>query len=103
MILTSQFNRSEYITAANKITSLQETAALRGASVDPASIAPQSLAPGFWQHANNDYSHAYTLVFVIAAVFVALSLIPASFLSRKPADGPASEPASETASETTEA
>ncbi|WP_077090544.1 DHA2 family efflux MFS transporter permease subunit [Mycobacterium rhizamassiliense] len=86
MILTNQFNRSEYITAANKISALEEASALRGVPVNPSAIPSQSLAPGFWEHANRDYSHAYTLVFAIAAVFVALSLIPASFLSRTPAD-----------------
>jgi EmrB/QacA subfamily drug resistance transporter len=85
MILTNQFNRSEYITAANKISSLEEASAVRGVPINPSAIPPQSLAPGFWEHAHSDYAHAYTTVFAIAAVFVALSLIPASFLSKRPA------------------
>ncbi len=84
MILTNQFNRSENIRAANKLASLQQ-AAVSGVPVDRAAMPRQSLASGFSVHVLNDLSHAYATVFVLAAVLVAVTIIPASFLPKKPA------------------
>jgi EmrB/QacA subfamily drug resistance transporter len=85
MILTNQFNRSEYIPAAHTLAALQQKAAATGVPIDQSAIPPQTLAPGFAANVLHDLSHAYTLVFVIAVVLVALTIIPASFLPKKPA------------------
>ncbi len=85
MILTNQFNRSENIAAANKLASLQQAAATSGVPIDQSAIPRQSLAPGFSGNVLHDLSHAYTAVFVIAVVLVLSTIIPASFLPKKPA------------------
>ena len=85
MILTNQFNRSESISAARKLAGLQQTAASTGVPIDQSAIPRQSLAPGFSGNVLHDLSHAYTTVFVIAVVLVAFTIIPASFLPKKPA------------------
>jgi EmrB/QacA subfamily drug resistance transporter len=84
MVLTNQFNRSENITAANKLASLKQKAA-NGVPIDPAAIPRQSLRPGFSADVLHDFSHAYATVFVIAVILVAVVIIPASFLPKKPA------------------
>jgi len=85
MILTNQFNRSENISAANKLASLQQKAATTGVPVDPSAIPTQTLAPDFWGNVLHDLSRAYTTVFVIAAVLVMSTIVPAAFLPKKPA------------------
>jgi EmrB/QacA subfamily drug resistance transporter len=85
MILTNQFNRSENITAANKLASLQQQAATSGVPVDQSAIPRQSLAPGFAVNVLHDLSHAYTAVFVLAVVLVVSTFVPAAFLPKKPA------------------
>lgn len=85
MILTNQFNRSEYISAAHKLASLQQKAAASGVPLDQSAIPQQTLAPGFAGNLLHDLSHAYTAVFVIAVVLVAFTIIPAAFLPKKPA------------------
>jgi EmrB/QacA subfamily drug resistance transporter len=84
MVLTNQFNRSENITAANKLASLKQQAAT-GVPIDPAAIPRQSLRPGFSADVLHDFSHAYATVFMIAVILVAVVIIPASFLPKKPA------------------
>jgi EmrB/QacA subfamily drug resistance transporter len=84
MVLTNQFNRSENITAANKLASLKQQAA-NGVPIDPAAIPRQSLRPGFSADVLHDFSHAYATVFMIAVILVAAVIIPASFLPKKPA------------------
>ncbi|WP_374024292.1 DHA2 family efflux MFS transporter permease subunit [Mycobacterium sp. HNNTM2301] len=85
MILTNQFDRSENIVAANKLAALQQQAAVGGVPVDQSAIPRQTLSPGFWDNVVHDLSRAYTTVFVIAVVLVVLTIIPASFLPKKPA------------------
>lgn len=68
-VLTTQFNRSESITAANKLALLKQ---------QPAGGAPTP-------NVLHDLSHAYTTVFVIAMILVTVVIIPASFLPKKPA------------------
>ncbi len=85
MILTNQFNRSENISAANKLASLQQKAATTGVPVDQSAIPAQTLAPDFWGNVLNELSHAYTTVFVIAAALVMSTIVPAAFLPKKPA------------------
>ncbi|MEE6175172.1 DHA2 family efflux MFS transporter permease subunit [Mycobacterium sp. 050134] len=85
MILTNQFNRSESITAANKVAALQQRAAATGTPVDPGAVPRQSLSPGFCAEVLHDLSHAYTEVFVIAVALVVFTVIPAAFLPKKPA------------------
>jgi EmrB/QacA subfamily drug resistance transporter len=91
MILTNQFNRSENISAANKLASLQQKAATSGVPIDHAAIPRQALAPGFAGNVLHDLSHAYTAVFVIAVVLVVFTVIPAVFLPKKPASQTAGE------------
>lgn len=91
MILTNQFNRSENISAANKLASLQQKAAASGVPIDPAAIPRQALAPGFAGNVLHDLSHAYTEVFVVAVVLVVSTVIPALFLPKRPASQTAGE------------
>ena len=85
MVLTNQFNRSENITAANKLAILQQKAAASGVPVEQSAIPRQSLAPGFAGNVLHDLAHAYTTVFVIAVVLVLSTIIPAAFLPKTPA------------------
>ncbi|MGD1169821.1 DHA2 family efflux MFS transporter permease subunit [Mycobacterium seoulense] len=85
MILTNQFNRSDNIVAANKLAALQQKAAVTGVPVDQSAIPQQALGTNFWANVVHDLSHAYTAVFVIAVVLVVSTIIPASFLPKKPA------------------
>ncbi len=91
MILTNQFNRSENISAANKLAALQQRAATTGVPVDQSAIPRQSLAPGFSGNLVHDLSHAYATVFVLAVALVALTIIPAAFLPKQPASQTAPE------------
>ncbi len=85
VLLTSQFNRSENIRAANKMASLRQDAARLGAPVDGSAIPQQVFTQHFAGDVLRDLSHAYTTVFALAVVLVALTLIPASFLPKTPA------------------
>ncbi len=91
MILTNQFNRSENISAANKLAVLQQRAAATGVPVDQSAIPRQALAPGFSGNVVHDLSHAYATVFVLAVVLVVLTIIPAAFLPKQPASQTALE------------
>jgi EmrB/QacA subfamily drug resistance transporter len=85
MILTNKFNRSQDIVAANKLAALQQKSAISGMPVDSSQIPRESLAPGFSTNLLHDLSHAYTTVFVVAVLLVGFTIIPASFLPKKPA------------------
>jgi DHA2 family multidrug resistance protein len=85
VILTSQFNRSENIAAADQIAALQGKGARRGVPPDPSTIPGRALAPDFMSTVLHDLSHAYTTVFVVAAILAVLAYIPAAFLPKKPA------------------
>ncbi|ORB46043.1 DHA2 family efflux MFS transporter permease subunit [Mycobacterium paraseoulense] len=85
MILTNQFNRSDSIVAANKLAALQQKAAVTGVPVDQSAIPQRALGANFGATVVHDLSHAYTAVFVIAVVLVVSTIIPASFLPKKPA------------------
>jgi hypothetical protein len=86
VILTSQINRSDALAAANKAAALQESAQKSGAPVNPAAMPPEVLQPGFAQQVAHDLSHAYTMVFVISALLIALAYLPAVFLPKKPVE-----------------
>ncbi|OBJ50352.1 DHA2 family efflux MFS transporter permease subunit [Mycobacterium sp. 1423905.2] len=85
VVLTNQFNRSENIAAANKLASLQQGAARHGTPVDPKTIPAPALAPDFSGKVLHDLSHSYSVVLVLACALMAMTLIPASFLPKKPA------------------
>jgi MFS transporter, DHA2 family, multidrug resistance protein len=93
VILTSQFNHSPYVVAANKAAAIQEDAAKRGVPPDPTQLPPQVLQPDFMSHVTHDLSNAYTVVFTVAVSLVLATLIPASFLPKKPAAAPSGQPA----------
>jgi EmrB/QacA subfamily drug resistance transporter len=84
VVLTNLFDRSENITIANRIAAVQADANRRGVPVDSSALPRQGLAPDFASNLLHDLSHAYTTVFVIAGLLVLLTIIPASFLPRKP-------------------
>jgi DHA2 family multidrug resistance protein len=84
VILTNQFNRSQNIGTANKIGIIQGKAAARGVLPDPSTIPGRALAPDFTSTVLHDLSHAYTMVFVAAAILAVLAYIPAIFLPKKP-------------------
>lgn len=70
MVLTNQLNRSENIAAANKVAS---------------EVPRRPVDPELASAALHDLSHAYTVVFALAVVLLALSIIPATFLPKRPA------------------
>jgi EmrB/QacA subfamily drug resistance transporter len=88
VILTSQFNRSPYVAAAAHAATVQADAAKHGVPPDLSRMPPLALQQDFMQRVTADLSHAYTVVFVVAVGFVLLTLIPASFLPKKPVAGP---------------
>ncbi|MGH3551801.1 MAG: DHA2 family efflux MFS transporter permease subunit [Mycobacterium sp.] len=92
VILTSQFNHSKNIAAANEIAMLQHDAARRGVAPDPSAIPRRALAPDFTSNVLHDLSHAYTAVFVVAVVLAVLAYIPAAFLPRNPVATAADRP-----------
>lgn len=85
VIVTHQFNCSENISAANQVAALQHDAARRGVPIDPSAIPRRTLTPDFAGNVLHDLAHAYTVVFVIGVALMALTIIPASFLPKKPA------------------
>jgi EmrB/QacA subfamily drug resistance transporter len=92
MVLTSQFNRSEDISAANQLAQLKQNAASHAMPVDPAAIPQRTLAPDFAANLLRDLSHSYTMIFLIAVVLVVATIIPAWFLPKTPAGQPALAP-----------
>lgn len=85
VILTSRFNGSAAIVAANRAESIRDEAARRGVAPDQSKLPPQVLAPDFLEHVANDLSRAYAGVFVVALILFAATAIPAWFLPKKPA------------------
>ncbi|MBE1550866.1 EmrB/QacA subfamily drug resistance transporter [Mycobacterium sp. OAS707] len=83
VILTNQINGSAALAAANKVAALQEAAAKSGVPVNPAALPPEVRAPGFAAQVAHELSHAYTMVFIIAAILIALAYLPAAFLPKK--------------------
>ena len=93
VILTSQFNRSQYVPAANQAAALRDEAARHGQPPDPTRLPPQVLAPDFMQRVVADLSHSYAVVFFVAVGFVLATLVPAAFLPKRPAQhGVVAEP-----------
>jgi MFS transporter, DHA2 family, multidrug resistance protein len=87
VIASSQFNRSAYVTAANKLAILQHAAAQRGVPLGPSAIPPQVHAPDFASTVLHDLSHAYAVVFVVTMLVTTLAYIPvALLLKKKPTD-----------------
>jgi MFS transporter, DHA2 family, multidrug resistance protein len=80
VILTSQFNRSESITTAEKLGLLRGKV---GKHVAPAP-SHHELSADFTIRLMHDLTHAYTLVIAVAIVVVALALAPVAFLPNKP-------------------
>jgi hypothetical protein len=93
VILTSQFNRSEYVTAAGKAAALRQEAGKRGTPRDPTQLPPNVLEPNFMAHVTHDLTHAYAVVFAVAVGFVLATLIPAAFLPKRPAEFVSARPA----------
>lgn len=85
VLLTNQFNRSENITAANRVALLEKDAVRRGVPVDPSALPPPARAADFGTALLHDLSHAYAAVLVVAVVLMAVTLVPAWFLPKKPA------------------
>jgi EmrB/QacA subfamily drug resistance transporter len=86
VILTSQISGSDALGAANRAAALQERAREAGQPLNPTALPPEVLAPGFAQQVAHDLSHAYTLVFIVSALLIALAYLPAAFLPRTPVD-----------------
>jgi EmrB/QacA subfamily drug resistance transporter len=79
VILTSQFNRSRTITAAEKLGILRGKGGKHGPPV-----LSHATPPDFTIRLMHDLAHAYALVIVVAIVIVALTLLPVAFLPDKP-------------------
>jgi DHA2 family multidrug resistance protein len=80
VILTSQFNRSESISTAEKLGILRGKFAKHGAPVP----SHHEVSADFTIRLMHDLTHAYTLVIVVSIVIVALALVPVAFLPNKP-------------------
>jgi DHA2 family multidrug resistance protein len=80
VILTSQFNRSETITTAQKLGILKGKVGKNGPTVP----SHHEVSADFTIRLMHDLTHAYTLVMVVSIVVVALTLIPVAFLPDKP-------------------
>jgi DHA2 family multidrug resistance protein len=80
VILTSQFNRSESITTAEKLGILKGKLVKHG----PPAPSHHEVSPDFTIRLMHDLTHAYTLVIVVSIVVVALALVPVAFLPNKP-------------------
>jgi MFS transporter, DHA2 family, multidrug resistance protein len=80
VILTSQFNRSETITTAEKLGILKGKLGKHG----PLAPSHNDVSPDFTIRLMHDLSHAYTLVIVVAIILVAVTLVPVAFLPNKP-------------------
>jgi hypothetical protein len=80
VILTGQFNRSESITAAEKLGILRGKVGKHG----PLVPSHHEVSADFTIRLMHDLTHAYTLVLGVAIVIVALALAPVAFLPNKP-------------------
>ena len=80
VILTSQFNRSESITTAEKLGILRGKPGKQGLPAPP----HHEVSADFTVRLMHDLAHAYTLVIVVAIILVALTLLPTAFLPKKP-------------------
>jgi MFS transporter, DHA2 family, multidrug resistance protein len=80
VILTSQFNRSESIATAEKLGILRG----RFSSHGPPAPSHHQISPDFTMHLMRDLTHAYTLVILVAIIFVASAIAPVAFLPKKP-------------------
>lgn len=80
VILTSQFNRSETIGAAEKLGILRGKFAKHGAPVP----SHHDVSAEFTARLMHDLTQSYTLVLMVSIVIVALTLVPVAFLPNKP-------------------
>jgi len=80
VILTSQFNRSESITRAEKLGILRG----KGDKHGPPMPSHHEISTDFTIRLMHDLTHAYTLVIMVAIVLVALTLLPVAFLPKRP-------------------
>jgi MFS transporter, DHA2 family, multidrug resistance protein len=80
VILTSQFNRSESITTAEKLGILRGKVGKHVAPVP----SQHEVSADFTIRLMHDLTHAYTLMLGVAIVIVGLALAPVAFLPNKP-------------------
>lgn len=84
VILTSQSDANEALMAANEMDEARSGAGKRGVPVDPSAVPHHPLSPDLANQMSHHLANAYTTVFVLAAVLVAFTIIPASFLPKRP-------------------
>ncbi len=84
VVLTREFRHSDNIRTARRIALLKEQAAKRGISPDLSALPPRASTPGFAHAVLHDMAHAYTAVFVVAAILIVLTYLPAAFLPTTP-------------------
>jgi EmrB/QacA subfamily drug resistance transporter len=87
VLLTAQFNHNENGTTANTLAMRRGNAVKNATPLDSSAFSQQALAPDSTSHVMHDLSQAYTIVIVVAIIFVALALLPAAFLPRRPTSG----------------
>jgi MFS transporter, DHA2 family, multidrug resistance protein len=80
VILTSQFNRSETIGAAEKLGILRGKFTKHGVPVP----SHHQVSAEFTTRLMHDLTHSYTLVLTMSIVVVAVTLLPVAFLPNKP-------------------
>lgn len=91
VILTNQFNRNEALMAANETGGVRPGAGKHSLAADSSVVPRQPLSPDLASHVSHHLAHAYAAVFVLAVVLVTFTIIPASFLPKKPPAQPAGE------------
>lgn len=90
VLLTNQFNRDQPLLAASEMAAGHPGGGRRGAPPDAVAGTRQGAAD-LAVTASHHLAHAYTVVFVLAVVLVSVTIIPASFLPKKPARPPGQE------------
>jgi EmrB/QacA subfamily drug resistance transporter len=91
VILTNQSHAEELLAAANRVGEAQLGAGKHSLPVDPSRLPRQPITPDLASHLSDQLAHAYTVVFVLAVVLVAFTIIPAAFLPKKPPGHPVGE------------
>ncbi len=85
VVLTSRFNGSADIAAANRADEIREQALRQHLPLDVSNLPPRIRTPGFAEHLTKDLSLAYAGVFLLGMIVVATTAIPAWFLPKRPA------------------
>ena len=87
VILTNEFKDSKFITAAGAVAEVGDDQGAVAAIMQKLGITPEQMAD-LKDLALHDMASGFATVFVVATILVALCMIPAFFLPRRPAEKP---------------